>query len=62
MAFTAAPVFSPSFSVRIVADLSEYASASGTIKVPVKVYVDGFDNAGAVGDYTVSVTLSGKKD
>ena len=44
-------------SVRIVADLSEYASASGTIEVPVKVYVDGMEGVGAVGDYTVSVTL-----
>ena len=49
-------------NVRIVADLTDYATTSGTVEVPVKVYVDGFDNAGAVGDYTVSVTLSGKKD
>ena len=49
-------------NVRIVADLTDYATTSGTVEVPVKVYVDGFDDAGAVGDYTVSVTLSGKKD
>ncbi len=44
-------------SIRIVADLTEYASATGTIEVPARVYVDGFEKAGAVGDYTVSVTL-----
>lgn len=44
-------------NVRIVADLSEYAAATGTIEVPAKIYVDGFENVGAVGDYTVSVTL-----
>ncbi len=49
-------------NVRIVADLTDYATTSGTVEVPVKVYVDGFDDAGAVGDYTVSVTLSGKKE
>ena len=44
-------------NVRIVADLTEYAAATGTIEVPAKIYVDGFENVGAVGDYTVSVTL-----
>ena len=44
-------------NIRIVADLTEYASATGTIEVPARVYVDGFEKAGAVGDYTVSVTL-----
>ena len=44
-------------NIHIVADLTEYASATGTIEVPARVYVDGFEKAGAVGDYTVSVTL-----
>ena len=44
-------------NIRVVADLTEYADASGTIEVPVKVYVDGIEHVGAVGDYTVSVTL-----
>lgn len=44
-------------NIRIVADLTDYATTTGTVEVPAKVYVDGFDNAGAVGDYTVSVTL-----
>lgn len=44
-------------NVRIVADLTEYSSATGTIEVAAKVYVDGVENVGAVGDYTVSVTL-----
>ncbi len=47
-------------NVRIVADLTDYATTTGTVEVPAKVYVDGFNDAGAVGDYTVSVTLSGK--
>ena len=44
-------------SVRVVADLTEYATTTGTVEVPAKVYVDGFENVGAVGSYTVSVTL-----
>ncbi len=44
-------------NIRIVADLTEYAAATGTIEVPAKIYVDGVENVGAVGDYTVSVTL-----
>ena len=44
-------------NIRIVADLSDYTTATGTIEVPVWVYVDGYDDAGAVGDYTVSVAL-----
>lgn len=44
-------------NIRIVADLSEYAAATGTIEVPARVYVDGLENAGAVGNYTVSVTI-----
>ena len=44
-------------NIRIVADLTEYAGATGTIEVPARVYVDGYEKAGAVGDYTVSVTL-----
>lgn len=44
-------------NIRIVADLTEYSTATGTIEVPAKVYVDGVENVGAVGDYTVSVTL-----
>lgn len=44
-------------NIRVVADLTEYAEASGTIEVPAKVYVDGIEHVGAVGDYTVSVTF-----
>ena len=44
--------------VRIVADLSDYDDTTGTITVPAKVYVDGYENAGAVGAYSVSVTLT----
>ena len=44
-------------NIRVVADLTEYADASGTFEVPAKVYVDGIEHVGAVGDYTVSVTF-----
>ncbi len=44
-------------NIRVVADLTEYVEASGTIEVPAKVYVDGIEHVGAVGDYTVSVTF-----
>lgn len=45
-------------NVRIVADLTDYTETTGVVAVPVKVYVDGYTDAGAIGDYTVSVTLS----
>lgn len=45
-------------NVRIVADLSDYGAASGVIAVVAKVYVDGYENAGAVGEYSVTVNLN----
>lgn len=46
-------------NVRIVADLSDYAAATGVIAVAAKVYVDGYEKAGAIGEYSVSVNLNG---
>lgn len=45
-------------NVRIVADLSDYESTTGVIAVTAKAYVDGYENAGTIGEYTVSVSLS----
>lgn len=45
-------------NVRVVVDLTDYFSTTGTVSVPVKVYIDGYETAGVVGVYTVSVTIS----
>lgn len=45
-------------NVRVVVDLSDYEATTGVISVTAKVYVDGYENAGAIGDYPVSVSLT----
>ena len=40
-------------------DLTNYTATSGTVAVPAKIYVDGFSNAGAVGEYVVNVRFTG---
>jgi hypothetical protein len=45
-------------NVRAVVDLTDYADTVGTVSVPAKIYIDGFENAGAVGTYSVSITIS----
>ena len=44
--------------IRIVADLSDYAGTRGTCQVPARVYVDGFSDVEAVGDYKVTVIIA----
>ena len=44
-------------NIRAVADLSDYKDSTGPFMVPAKIYVDGFVDVGAVGDYQVSVNL-----
>ncbi len=47
-------------NIRVVADLTDVTATPGTtttVRVPAAVYVDGFDAAGAVGDYTLFVRL-----
>ncbi len=44
-------------NVRVVADLSEI-TAPGTYTVPVTVYIDGYTNAGAIGEYSVVVLVT----
>ena len=46
-------------NVRVVADLTNYKATSGTVAVPAKVYVDGFSDAGAIGEYVVNVHFTG---
>jgi YbbR domain-containing protein len=43
-------------SLRAVADLSGIAS-KGDVSVPVKIYVVGFTDAGAIGDYTITINI-----
>jgi YbbR domain-containing protein len=45
-------------NVRAVADLSALGSSTGQFSVPVDIYVDGFSNVGAMGSYSVLVSLS----
>lgn len=44
--------------IRVVADLTDYTTVSGHVKVPAKVYIDGVTGAGAVGDYTLTISIS----
>jgi len=44
--------------IRAVADLTDYTSVSGYVKVPAKIYVDGVTGAGAVGDYVLTINLT----
>ena len=45
-----------SSNIRVVADLSEI-SQTGIMYVPVRVIVDGFTDAGAVGDYMIAIII-----
>lgn len=45
-------------SIRAVADLSVVGTSTGQYLVPVEIYVDGFSNVGAMGSYSVLVTIS----
>lgn len=47
-----------SSNIRAVADLSFLGSSTGMFSVPVTVYVDGFTNVGAMGSYSVMVSIS----
>jgi YbbR domain-containing protein len=45
-------------NIRAVADLSALGSSTGQFSVPVDIYVDGFSNVGAMGSYSVLVSIS----
>lgn len=44
-------------NVRAVADLTDYGNTTGFFSVPVKIYIDGTTEAGALGDYRVFINL-----
>jgi len=44
--------------IRVVADLSDYADASGNVSVDAKVLVDGASNVGAIGSYKIQVEIT----
>ncbi|MFI3313260.1 MAG: CdaR family protein, partial [Eubacteriales bacterium] len=48
-------------NLRVVGDLSQW-STEGIYTVPVTVFVDGFDSAGVMGDYSVVVALEREVD
>ena len=45
-------------NVRAVADMANYSEARGIQSVPVRIYVDGTTEAGAVGKYNIYVRVS----
>lgn len=45
-------------NIRAVADLSFLSSSTGMFSVPVTIYVDGFTEVGAMGSYSVMVSIS----
>lgn len=44
-------------NVRLVADLTDYNSI-GRYEVPVKVHIDGYEDAGCIGEYKIVVDIS----
>lgn len=44
-------------NLRAVADLVDYDESVGSYNAPVKIYVDGFTDVGAVGKYTILIEL-----
>lgn len=45
-------------NVRIVADLSELGNATGTMSVSATVYIDGYSDVDAIGEYKISVSVT----
>lgn len=46
-----------SSSLRVVADMTGCTQA-GTYQVPVTIYIDGYPDAGVIGEYSIAVTLT----
>ena len=44
--------------VRAEADMTNFNNRSGQVSVPVRIYVDGFESVGAVGEYSVIISVS----
>ena len=45
-------------NIRIVADLAELGTATGTMSVTAVVYVDGYTDVDAIGEYKISVSIA----
>lgn len=45
-------------NIRVAVDLGTLGNTTGQFSVPVDIYVDGFSDVGAMGSYTVLVSLS----
>lgn len=45
-------------NLRAVADLAEFGTTAGVYNPNVRISIDGFPDAGVIGDYTIHVTLS----
>ncbi len=50
-----------SSSLRVVADMSGCTQA-GTYQVPVTIYIDGYPDAGVIGEYSIAATLTKTED
>lgn len=50
-----------SSSLRVVADMSGCTQA-GTYQVPVTIYIDGYPDAGVIGEYSIAATLTRTED
>ncbi len=44
-------------NIRAVADLADFDESTGTYMAPVKIYIDGFTDVGALGEYSVSIDI-----
>lgn len=44
-------------NIRAVADLADFDESTGTYMAPVKIYIDGFTDVGALGEYSVSIEI-----
>ncbi|MBE6949163.1 MAG: hypothetical protein E7456_04895 [Ruminococcaceae bacterium] len=45
-------------NIRIIADLAELGTATGTMSVSATVYVDGYSDVDAIGEYKISVSVT----
>ena len=44
-------------NIRAVADLTDFDESTGTYMAPVRIYIDGFTDGGALGEYSVSIEI-----
>ena len=44
-------------NIRAVADLTDYGTTTRSVMVPVRIYVDGVTDVGAIGEYRVLVNI-----